>query len=138
MAHGARLGTVVVFVHDLDRSVEFYADILELGIADRSATAALLSNDTGTQLVLRAMGPGAEHALGAVGVQYVVWTAAGRDCLGRCEQKLRKRGAHRDTRSHEHVTVVEGRDPDDLLVAMTYPGPDEVPLHHLPPRISGW
>ena len=37
--HGARLGTVVVFVHDLDRSVEFYADILELGIADRSATA---------------------------------------------------------------------------------------------------
>jgi catechol 2,3-dioxygenase-like lactoylglutathione lyase family enzyme len=138
MAQGARLGTVVMFVRDLDRSVDFYTDVLELGVADRSPTAALLSNDVGTQLVLRAMGQGAQRALGAVGVQYVAWTAAGKDCLGRCEQALRKRGAHRETRSDGEVTLVEGRDPDDILVVVTYPGPDEVPLHHLPPRIYGW
>ena len=138
MAQGARLGTVVIFVHDLDRSVDFYTDVLELGVADRSPTAALLSNDVGTQLVLRAMGRGAERALGAVGVQYVVWTAAGKDCFERCEHALRKRGAHRETRSHEGVTVVEARDPDDLAVVVTYPGPDEVPMHQLPPRIYGW
>ena len=59
MAQGARLSTVVIFVHDLDRSVDFYTDILGLEVADRSTTAALLSNAAGTQLVLRAMGAGA-------------------------------------------------------------------------------
>jgi catechol 2,3-dioxygenase-like lactoylglutathione lyase family enzyme len=138
MAHGARLGSVVMFVHALDRSVNFYTEILGLEVADRSPTAALLSNAEGTQLVLRAMGRGADRALGSVGVQYVVWTAAGKEDLERCERVLRERAAHRDTRSHGEVTVVEGRDPDDIVLMVTYPGPDEVPLHELPPRIYGW
>ena len=138
MAQGARLGTVVIFVHDLDRSVKFYTGILGLEVADRSPTAALLNNAEGTQLVLRAMGAGAERALGAVGVQYVVWTAAGKEELERCEQVLREHGAHRETRVHGVVSVVEGRDPDDIVLMITYPGPDQVPLHELPARIYGW
>ena len=138
MAHGARLSSVVMFVHDLDRSVKFYTGILGLEVADRSPTAALLSNAEGTQLVLRAMGLGADRALGSVGVQYVVWTAAGKEELERCEQVLREHGAHRETRVHGVVSVVEGRDPDDIVLMITYPGPDEVPLHELPPRIYGW
>jgi catechol 2,3-dioxygenase-like lactoylglutathione lyase family enzyme len=138
MAQGARLSSVVMFVHDLDRSVKFYTGILGLEVADRSPTAALLNNAEGTQLVLRAMGAGAERALGAVGVQYVVWTAAGKQELERCEQVLREHGAHRETRVHGVVSVVEGRDPDDIVLMITYPGPDEVPLHELPPRIYGW
>ena len=138
MAHGARLGLVVMFVRDLDRSVDFYTHILGLEVADHSPTAALLNNAVGTQLVLRAMGPGVSRALGAVGVQYVVWTAADKADLDRCERALRDRAAHRETRSHNGVTVLEGRDPDDLRLVVTYPGPDEVPLHQLPPRIYGW
>jgi catechol 2,3-dioxygenase-like lactoylglutathione lyase family enzyme len=138
MTQGARLSSVVMFVHDLDRSVKFYTGILGLEVADRSPTAALLNNAEGTQLVLRAMGAGAERALGAVGVQYVVWTAAGKQELERCEQVLREHGAHRETRVHGVVSVVEGRDPDDIVLMITYPGPDEVPLHELPPRIYGW
>jgi catechol 2,3-dioxygenase-like lactoylglutathione lyase family enzyme len=138
MAQGARLSSVVMFVHDLDRSVKFYTGILGLEVADRSPTAALLSNAEGTQLVLRAMGRGADRALGSVGVQYVVWTAAGKEELERCERVLREHGAHRETRVHGVVSVVEGRDPDDIVLMITYPGPDEVPLHELPPRIYGW
>jgi catechol 2,3-dioxygenase-like lactoylglutathione lyase family enzyme len=138
MAQGARLGTVVMFVRDLDRSVDFYVDLLGLQVADRSPTAALLSNALGTQLVLRAMGRAADRALGAVGVQYVSWTAAGKDDLDRCERMLRERGAHRETRDYGEVVVVEGRDPDDIALIVAYPGPDEVPLHELPPRIYGW
>ncbi len=138
MAQGARLGSVVMFVHDLDRSVDFYVGLLGLQVADRSPTAALLSNAAGTQLVLRAMGRGAERALGSVGVQYVIWTAAGHEDLERCERVLRERAAHRETRSYGEVVVVEGRDPDDLVLIVTYPGPDEVPLHELPPRIYSW
>jgi catechol 2,3-dioxygenase-like lactoylglutathione lyase family enzyme len=138
MAHGARLDSVVMFVHDLDRSVSFYSDVLNLHVADRSATAALLIGAKRSQLILRAMGRGAEHALGGVGVQYVIWTADDADDLARCEKVLKHRSAWRDSRATEHVTAVEGRDPDDIVVMITYPGPDQAPLHELPVRIYGW
>src|SRR6516164_10435803 len=132
MAQGARLGGVVMFVHDLDRSVEFYTDVLALEAADRSPTAALLNSPAGAGLILRAMGQTAPHPLGSVGVQYVVWTAAGEEDLARCERAMAGRGAHRDTRRNGGVTVVEGRDPDDMVLMIAYPGPDQVPLHKLP------
>jgi catechol 2,3-dioxygenase-like lactoylglutathione lyase family enzyme len=138
MAHGARLDSVVMFVHDLDRSVSFYSDVLNLHVADRSATAALLIGANQSQLILRAMGRGAEHALGGVGVQYVIWTADDADDLARCEKVLKDRSAWRDSRTTEHVTAVEGRDPDEIVVMITYPGPDQAPLHELPVRIYGW
>jgi catechol 2,3-dioxygenase-like lactoylglutathione lyase family enzyme len=138
MTDGARLDSAVMFVHELDRSVSFYVEVLGLRVADRSSTAALLLSAHGSQLILRAMGTRASHALGSVGVQYVTWTAAGEDDLSRCEQVLKARSAHTETRSCEEVTAVEGRDPDGLTVIVTYPGPDQVPLHELPVRIYGW
>ena len=99
MAHGARLGSAVMFVQDLDRSVSFYTEVLGLEVADRSPTAALLASRGGSQLILRAMGSGAVHALGGVGVQYVVWTAADEADLERCERVLKKLSAYRETRA---------------------------------------
>jgi catechol 2,3-dioxygenase-like lactoylglutathione lyase family enzyme len=138
MAQGARLGSVVMFVHDLNRSVEFYTDVLALETADRSPTAALLTSPAGAGLILRAMGQTAPHPLGSVGVQYVAWTAAGQEDLARCERALADRGAHRDTRSNGGLTVVEGRDPDDIVLIIIYPGPDQLPLRELPVRIYAW
>lgn len=138
MAHGARLGTVVMFVQDLDRSVSFYLEVLGLEVADRSPTAALLISAEGSQLVLRSMGSNAPHALGSIGVQYVIWTADGKEDLDRAEGVLRGRSARRQTRSSGEVVAVEGRDPDDIVVMITYPGPDKVPMHELPVRIYGW
>ena len=138
MAHGARLGSAVMFVQNLDRSVSFYTDVLALEVADQSATAALLVSDDGSQLILRAMGSNAPHALGSVGVQYIIWTADGKAGLDRCERVLKERSAHRETRGSGGVMVVEGRDPDDIVLMITYPGPDEAPLHELPVRIYGW
>ena len=120
MAQGARLGSVVMFVHDLDRSVGFYADVLALEVADRSPTAALLNSPGGAGLILRALGETAPHPLGSVGVQYVVWTAAGEEDLAR------------------GLTVVEGRDPDDIVLMVSHPGPDQLPLRELPVRIYAW
>jgi catechol 2,3-dioxygenase-like lactoylglutathione lyase family enzyme len=133
----ARLGSVVVFVQELDRSVDFYAGVLGLTVTDRSPTAALLSSPA-AQLVLRAMGGNAPHPLGAVGVQYVVWAADSPAGLEKCEQALKDRAAHRGTRSGDGHTVVEGRDPDDVVVVIGYPGPDEAPLRSLPARVYGW
>jgi catechol 2,3-dioxygenase-like lactoylglutathione lyase family enzyme len=99
MARGARLGTVVMFVPDLDRSVSFYLEVLGLEVTDRSPTAALLISAEGSQLVLRSMGSNAPHALGSIGVQYVIWIADGKEDLDRAEGVLRGRSVHRQTRS---------------------------------------
>jgi catechol 2,3-dioxygenase-like lactoylglutathione lyase family enzyme len=138
MADGARLASAVMFVQDLDRSVRFYTELLGMEVSDRSPTAALLSSPAGAHLILRAMGGHGGHALGAVGIQYVVWTAASQDDLGRCEQVLKKHAAHRETHVTEHAAAVEGRDPDDIVVLIAYPGPDQIPLRELPVRIYGW
>jgi catechol 2,3-dioxygenase-like lactoylglutathione lyase family enzyme len=138
MAHDARLGSVVMFVQQLDRSVAFYTEVLGLAVTDRDPTAALLAGAGGSQLILRAMGSNAAHPLGAVGVQYVIWTAASEADLDRCEQVLKRRQAHRDTRTSDGSRAVEGRDPDDIVVLIAYPGPDQAPLHRLPIRVYGW
>jgi catechol-2,3-dioxygenase len=138
MAHGARIDSAVMFVQDLGRAVSFYTEVLELEITDRDTTAVLLTSAGGSSLILRAMGMGAVHPLGGTGVQYVIWTAAGQEDLDRCERALKKRSAHIETRSSGPVQAVEGRDPDGVVVMVTYPGPDEEPLHKLPSRIYSW
>jgi catechol 2,3-dioxygenase-like lactoylglutathione lyase family enzyme len=138
MAHGARIDSAVMFVLDLDRSVSFYTEVLGLEVTDQSSTAALLTSPGGSHLIIRAMGAGAVHALGGVGVQYLIWTAAGEEDLDRTEQTLKDRSAHVDTRKSGPVTAVEGRDPDDIVVMVSYPGSDQEPLQKLPSRIYGW
>src|SRR5579872_813695 len=136
MAHGAQIGSAVMFVQDLGRSVSFYREVLGLEVVDRTPTAALLIRD-GAQLILRSMGSGATHPLGGVGVQYVIWTAADEADLERCERTLKDLSAYRDSRASGQAMAVEGRDPDDIVVMVTYPGPDQLPLHELPVRIYG-
>lgn len=138
MAKGTRIGSAVMFVQQLDRSISFYQDVLALQVTDQSPTAALLVSPEGAELILRAMGSSGAHPLGAVGVQYVIWTAAGREDLDRCERALKERSAYRETRGSDGIVVVEGHDPDDTVVMIAYPGPDERPLRELPTRIYGW
>jgi catechol 2,3-dioxygenase-like lactoylglutathione lyase family enzyme len=138
MALHARLSAAVMFVRDLDVSVDFYTDVLGLEVTDRAPTAALLVSAGGCQLALRSMGEQAERPLGSVGVQYVVWAAADEGGLKRIEEALKDRSAYRETRTGHGYTVVEGHDPDDVPVLAAYPGPDEVPLRKLPARIYGW
>jgi catechol 2,3-dioxygenase-like lactoylglutathione lyase family enzyme len=137
MARDARLGSIVIFVRDLDRSVDFYTQLFGLDVGDRDTTAALLVTADGSQLILREMGGNAPHPLGAIGAQYPVWTAADEDDIKRIEQLLRDRHAYIGTRQDDSVTAVEGRDPDDLVVMVTYPGPGQA-KHRLPLRIYGW
>ncbi len=127
-----------MFVQNLDRSVDFYREVLALEVSDHSPTACLLTSASGSQLIVRSMGSGGVHSLGGVGVQYVIWTAADKEDLDRCERTLKKLSAHRETRVGGPVKAVEGRDPDDIVVMIIYPGPNEVPLRELPVRIYGW
>jgi catechol-2,3-dioxygenase len=138
MTQGVRLGTVIMFVRDLDRSVAFYRELFGLDIVDSSSTAALLGNEAGAELVLRAMGSSAQHMLGNIGVQYVAWTVPSREDLDRCEHLLRERSAYRQSRTEDEVVTIEGEDPDDTPVIIVYHGPHHAGLRELPTRIYAW
>lgn len=135
---GIQLGAAVIFVRDLRRSVQFYCELLDLRVTDQSTTAALLSPDSGPQVVLRQAGPNAPHALGGVGIQYLAWLTPGKADLDRRADLLRQRSAYRETRTHDDTVVVEGRDPDDLVVLLIWPGESQEALHSLPARIYAW
>lgn len=142
MADNVRLSAAVVFVRNLDKSVKFYTDVLGLAVVDRSPTAVLLGEenggDSGPQLVLRAFGENATHPLGSLGVQYLIWMTDSRDDLDRRAALLRQRSAYQETRTHDDAVVVEGRDPDDLVIMIGYRPPGQPALHGLPARVYAW
>jgi catechol 2,3-dioxygenase-like lactoylglutathione lyase family enzyme len=136
---GTRLSAAVMFVRNLDKSLSFYRELLGLDVADQSSTAALLVSADGWQLVLRAFGENAPHPLGTIGVQYLLWTTASKADLDACEAALRRLSAYRETHSTgQDVSMVEGRDPDDLVVMLVYAADGKPPLHELPARIYAW
>ena len=138
MAEGVRLSAAVVFVRNLDRSVSFYRELLDLDVVDRSTTAALLATAEGSQLILRQFGNNAPHPLGSIGVQYLTWSTSSREDLDRRTEILRRNSAYRETRTDDGAAVVEGRDPDDLPVMLLYAGENEHLMHKLPARIYAW
>jgi hypothetical protein len=131
-----RLASAVMFVQELGRSVRFHRDLLAMEIRIRD-TAALLASPDGFQLYLRSMGPGTQHPLGHVGIQYLIRTAASEEDLRRCEGLLARSGRV-TSQTVDGITVVEGRGPDDVPIVVTYPGPDQAPAHKIPPRIYQW
>lgn len=138
MAEEVRLSAAVVFVRNLEKSVNFYRELLSLEVADRSTTAALLTSAGGSQLVLRQFGNNAPHPLGSIGVQYLCWTASSKDDLDRRAEILRRNSAYRETRKDEDVTVVEGRDPDDVPVMILHGAGNQAFPGKLPTRIYAW
>lgn len=128
----------MMFVHELDRSVDFYRELLVWDVALRDDSVALLVSPDGFQLYLRDMGPNAQHPLGAVGIQYLIWTADGENELRRCERTLRAHSTHVTTTTDAGFTVVEGRGPDGVPILVTYPGPDEAQRHKIIQRIYEW
>jgi hypothetical protein len=136
--HPLQLASAVIFVRELDRSVSFYRELLGWDVTVHDSTAALLVSPDGYEMYLRSMGKDAYHTLGNIGVQYIIWTAPHEDDLKRCEQVLRKFSLQVTNQTAGMCTIVEGRDPDDLPVLVTYPGPAQVPGHEILQRIYRW
>jgi catechol-2,3-dioxygenase len=138
MAEGIRLRAAVVFVRNLEASVPFYRELFDLEVVDSSPTAALLGSADGSQLVLRAVGENTARALGSIGVQYLAWSTGSKADLDRRTEILRGHSAYRETRGDQDITVVEGRDPDDIPIVIVYAQGNRPPMHDLPARIYAW
>ena len=132
------LASAVMFVADLDRSVVFYQELLGLESTSRSDEAALLVSPDGYQLYLRSVGKRAQHFTGAVGIQYLVWTAESEEDLQRCERVLKAQSPRVTNSTVDGFRMVEGRGPDDVPVVVTFPGPDQAPRQEILQRIYAW
>jgi hypothetical protein len=45
---------------------------------------------------------------------------------------------HSTTTKHEGFDTLEGRDPDDVPILISYPGPDRIPRGEIISRIYDW
>jgi hypothetical protein len=88
--------------------------------------------------VLRATGQNAPHSLGSIGVQYLIWNVPTKADLEHLTASLRQRSAYQETRTDGDVTVVEGRDPDDLVIMLMHSGGSKAAMRRLPSRIYAW
>lgn len=134
---GPRLSTAVMFVHELDASVSFYSEVLQMAVTVRQPSAALLVNAGSFQLYLRQMGPRTPHPSGAIGVQYVIWTASSSEDLHRCERAL-KEHCHVTRQVIDGITFIEGKDPSGVPVVIAHPGPDQAARHAIMQRVYSW
>ena len=109
-----------------------------MDVTVREPSAALLVNAGSFQLYLRQMGPRSPHLLGAIGVQYVIWTAPSAEDLDRCERVLNDRCRHVTRHVIDGITFIEGKDPSGVPVVITYPGPDQAARHAIMQRVYFW
>jgi len=135
MRHPFGVTSSVVFVTELDRSVEFYCDVFACSVSLEHDGGALLHAPGGFQIYLIARGSRAQHASGGTGLQYLIWSTDTADDLEHLEHLLRARGAHTDIHRSGGATFLETRDPDGIRVVTAHPSPLELPRVFLDPRL---
>jgi lactoylglutathione lyase len=114
--------SVVVNVADLDRSIEFYRDVLGFTILTRKDQLAAVyaeGNDRAQVVVLRSLGStghvgGARH----VGIRALILEVDALDELERIAVELQKRDALVSRHGADTWTAAFGRDPDRIAVVV--------------------
>ncbi|MBC9822890.1 VOC family protein [Terrabacter sp. MAHUQ-38] len=131
----ARLASSVMFVAQLDRSVDFYRDVFRCRVAIRDLDAALLVTTDGFQIYLVAKGGRAQRPSGHIGLHCLMWSTDSVEALENVEGVLRERGGHPDRYSSGGVTFVRGHDPDGIDVVIAHPTPEMLPRSVIAPRL---
>lgn len=114
---------VVVNVADLNRSIDFYREVLDFTLLSQKEQLAALRapGSDGTQvIVLRALGRGLVGGGGRIGLQAVIWEVESDDQLERIASELDSRRALVSRRDHSDWTAVVGRDPDRVAVVVAW------------------
>lgn len=114
----ARLNHAVLFVSDLDRSLEFYREVMGFEVIAREerANAAFLrapGSDNHHDLGLFGLGPRAEpKQRGAVGLYHLAWQVPTIDALAEARDGLLAAGALAGESDHGATKSLYGADPD--------------------------
>jgi catechol 2,3-dioxygenase-like lactoylglutathione lyase family enzyme len=135
MEHPTRVTSSVIFVSDIDRSVDFYQDVFACEVTIREREAALLLAPGGFQIYLIGRSARTPHPSGGIGLQYLIWAVNSAGDLQQLEQALQRYGRYSDTYTSGGVTFLRGRDPDGIRMLMAHPGPDELPRSVIGPHL---
>lgn len=114
----ARLNHAVLFVSDLDRSLDFYRSVLGFTVVSREErmnAAFLKASRSGNHhdLGLFGLGPGAPpRQRGTVGLYHLAWQVPTIDDLAEAREKLLSAGALHGESSHGATKSLYGVDPD--------------------------
>ena len=122
---------VMMNVADLDRSIDFYHEVLGFTLLSREEQLAAVSapgSDRAQVIVLRALGSsplgGARH----IGLRAFVLEIESADQLERIASDLDSRKLLISRRDHSEWTAVVGRDPDGVAIVVAWhPGGGRIP-----------
>jgi catechol 2,3-dioxygenase-like lactoylglutathione lyase family enzyme len=127
MEHAARITSSVIFVSDIERSVDFYREVFGCEVTIQKPEAALLLASGGFQIYLIGRSARTPHPSGGIGPQYLIWAVNSADHLRDLDRALRRYGRLTHGYTSGGVTFIAGRDPDGIRILMAHPGPDELP-----------
>jgi catechol 2,3-dioxygenase-like lactoylglutathione lyase family enzyme len=123
----ARIASCLMRVSDLDRSVNFYRDVFQCHVAIHEPDAALLLTPDGFQIYLRTHEASRTDGITEIGVEQIIWSADSEEELQRIEQRLRIYYPSTYSNTLGGISFVDGVDPDDIRVLITYPTPQQLP-----------
>ena len=114
---------VVVNVADLNRSIDFYREVLGFTLLSQKEQLAAVSapgNDQPQVIVLRALGGGTVAGGRHIGVRAFVLEVESAEELERIASNLDSRRVLVSRRHHSEWTAAVGRDPDGVAVVVTW------------------
>jgi hypothetical protein len=135
VAGTARVTSSVLFVTEIQRSVDFYCGVFDCTATIQDRDAALLLGPDGFQIYLVERGRGASHHAGSVGPHCLIWAVDSAAELTRVDQALADRGVRTDTHTSGGVVFVTGCDPDGIRVMIAHPSPELLPRSVVSPRL---
>ncbi|GAA4400237.1 VOC family protein [Tsukamurella soli] len=131
----ARIASCLMRVADLERSVDFYRGVFGCTVAIREPDAALLLAPDGFQIYLRTHNAGRIREIDDIGVEQIIWSADSPEELHAIEQRLRTRYPSTYSNTLDGVSFVDGLDPDNIRVLVTYPTPQQFPREVIDRRL---
>jgi catechol-2,3-dioxygenase len=114
---------VVMNVADLNRSIDFYREVLPFMVLSQEEQLAVLgtSMEDRTQvMVLRAFGSGPLAGARHIGLRAFMLEADSTDQLEQIAGEFDRRGRLVSRRDHSEWTAVVGRDPDEVAVVVVW------------------
>lgn len=133
------LNHAVLFVTDVDRSVEFYCEVLGFdrlpfdfpGGAFLRGSGSANDHDLG---LFQARGPAAGQ--GSVGLYHLAWEVETLDELSRAHDRLLKAGALTGAANHAGTKALYGQDPDGIEFEVTWLVPDSLLEEEIVPGVA--